>query len=71
MWRSRKFLTLVLDTVVSLATYFAAKLLAPEMAEHVLYVIAALQPVALAVIVMWGIEDAAAKRAGVFPPWEK
>ena len=71
MWRSRKFLTLILDTVVSLATYFATKALAPDMAEHVLYVIAALQPVALAVIVMWGIEDAAAKRAGDFRHWDR
>jgi hypothetical protein len=66
MWRSRKFLTLILDTAVSLAIYFTTKFVAPDLAEHVLFVIGALQPVALAVIVMWGVEDAAAKRSGTF-----
>jgi hypothetical protein len=70
MWRSRKFLTLVLDTVVSLVIFFVTRLLAPDLAEYVLYVLGALQPIVLAVIVMWGVEDAAAKRAGTFNPVE-
>lgn len=68
MWRSRKFLTLLLDTVISLSTYFVTRYVAPDYAKDVLFVIGALQPVALAVIVMWGVEDAAAKRAGNWPP---
>jgi hypothetical protein len=61
--RSRKFLTLCLDFFVSLVTYFAAKYLAPALAEDILFIIGGAQPVVLAVIVMWGVEDAALKRA--------
>ncbi len=67
--RSRKFLTLVMDAVVSLVIYFVTKYLAPAVADDVLFVIATLQPVVLAVIVMWGVEDAAEKRAGVPSGW--
>ena len=64
---SRKFLTLLLDTVVSLLVYFITRYVAPDYAKDVLFVIASLQPIVLAVIVMWGVEDASAKRAGNFP----
>ena len=64
LFRSRKFLTMVLDLVVSLVIYFVTKYLAPAVAEDVLFVVAGMQPVVLAVIVMWGVEDAAEKRAG-------
>ena len=67
MWRSRKFLTMLLDTVVALATYFITRFVAPDYAKDVLFVLGALQPVVLAVIVMWGVEDAAMKRAGILP----
>ena len=63
---SRKFLTLILDTVLSLTIYFVTRYVAPDVAKDVLYVLAALQPIVLAVVVMWGVEDAAAKRAGTF-----
>lgn len=66
MWRSRKFLTLILDTVVSLATLLLTTFLAPEHIEFALAIVAILQPVAIAVIVMWGIEDAAAMKAGIW-----
>ena len=66
-FRSRKFLTLILDTVISLVTYFVTRYVSPDYAKDVLFVLGALQPVVLAVIVMWGVEDAAAKRAGNFP----
>ena len=66
MFRSRKFLTLLLDTVISLVVYFVTKYAAPTAADDILFVIVGLQPVILAVIVMWGVEDAAAKRAGNF-----
>ena len=63
--RSRKFLTLILDTVVSLAIYFTTKYAAPMLAEDILMVIGLLQPIVLAVIVMWGVDDAAEKRNGL------
>ena len=67
LFRSRKFLTLLLDVVVSLATYFVGKYAMPEAADDILMVIAAMQPVVLAVIASWAIEDAADKLAGTFP----
>jgi len=66
LFRSRKFLTLLLDTAISLVTYFVAKYVSESAGRDVLYLIGAIQPVILAVIVMWGVEDAAAKRAGLF-----
>lgn len=66
LWQSRKFWTLLLDTVVSIAVYFVAALVAPRYAEYSLFLIGALQPVVLAVIAGWAWEDAAAKRAGTF-----
>ncbi len=61
---SRKFLTLILDTVVSVATYFIGKY-AGASSQDMLYLIAALQPVVLAMIVGTAVEDAAEKRAGI------
>ena len=66
MFRSRKFLTLLLDTAISLVTYFVAKYVSESAGRDVLFLIGAIQPVILAVIVMWGVEDAAEKRAGTF-----
>ena len=64
LFRSRKFLTMLLDLAVSFVVYFVTKYLAPTVADDVLFVVAGIQPVVLAVIVMWGVEDAAEKRAG-------
>ena len=71
MWRSRKFLTMLADVVFSLITYFVGRFVAPDYAKDILVVIAALQPVIIAVIAMWGIEDAAAIRAGVHPGYSR
>jgi hypothetical protein len=65
--RSRKFLLLVLDTVVSLLTYSITQLAAPDFAEFALYFIGALQPVFVAIIVAISYEDGQAKRAGNHP----
>lgn len=71
MFRSRKFLTLLLDTVVSILIFFVTKYAAPSLAEDILFLIGGLQPVVLAVVVMWGVEDAAAKRSGTFGDYKK
>ena len=65
LFKSRKFWLLILDTVVSLITYFVSKYMGAQGAD-VLFVIGVLQPVFIAVIVSIGVEDAAAKRAGTF-----
>jgi len=64
--RSRKFLVLVLDTVISMVVFFVGRYAAPEMAEDIGFLIAALQPVAVMLIGAIAYEDAAAKRAGAF-----
>ena len=66
LFRSRKFLTMLLDVVVGLVAYFIAKYAAEDIANDVMMVIGLMQPVVLAVIAGWAIEDAAAKRAGIF-----
>jgi len=63
--KSAKFMTLLVDTVVSLATFFIGKY-AGMRAEDLLYLIAAIQPVAMMMIGAIAYEDAAAKSAGNF-----
>lgn len=67
LFRSRKFLLLVLDTVIQLVTYFITKYAAPALAEDVLFFIGVQQPVWVAIIVAIAYEDGQAKRAGTFP----
>ena len=67
VWRSRKFLTLCADTLFSLVTLGLTAFLAPDKLEFALSVVGIIQPLAIAVVVMWGVEDAAAKRAGIWP----
>ena len=61
--KSRKFLLLVLDTVVALVLFFVGKYL-PVAAEDINFVIAALQPVFVSIIIAISIEDAAEKSTG-------
>ena len=65
--RSRKFLLLILDPVISFATYFIVKYAAPAFADDVLYVIGGIQPVFVVIIGAIAYEDGQAKKAGVFP----
>ena len=60
--KSAKFMTLALDTVVALATFFIGKY-AGASTEDLLFLIAAIQPVAMTMIGAIAYEDAAAKRA--------
>ncbi len=62
--QSRKFWLMVVDVVVSLATYFVVKYVAPEIAKDVMFLIGAMQPVVIALIVGIAVEDAATKRNG-------
>jgi len=64
--RSRKFLLLVLDTIISLVLFFVGKYASPNLAEDIKFIIAAYQPVFVAIIVAISVEDAAAKRSGTF-----
>ena len=66
LFKSRKFWTGILDLVISLVLFFTAKYLSESIAEDIKFVIAAVQPVFLAIIVGIAWEDAAAKRAGNF-----
>ena len=61
--KSRKFLVLLLDTVVSLVLYFSAKYLAAGAVEDIKTVILALQPVALVLIGAIAYEDGQAMKA--------
>ena len=64
--RSRKFLLLCLDTAISLVTFFVGTYAAPELSEDVKFVIAAYQPVFVALIAAIAYEDGQAKRNGNF-----
>ena len=64
--RSRKFWLMVLDIVISTITYFVTAYVAPEVAEQVIWVIGAWQPVIVALIVGIAVEDAAEKGAAQY-----
>ena len=59
--RSRKFLLLVLDTVVSVAALLIGQFIAPEAGELILSLVALIQPVFIAIIIGIAVEDAASK----------
>lgn len=71
LFQSRKFLTMLVDLVVSLATFFITKYAAPDLAKDVLFVIGSLQPVVIAMIASVAVEDAAAYKAGAHPNQNK
>lgn len=64
LFKSRKFYLMLVDVLVSLAGYFIGRYVSPDAAKDALFVIGALQPVVIAVIVGIAVEDAAQKRAG-------
>jgi len=65
LFKSRKFLTLVLDIVVSSLIFFIAKYNSPEALETVKFLILTYQPAVLFVINAWAQEDVAAINSGV------
>jgi len=66
LFRSRKFLLLLLDVAINTVVYFVGKYASPAIAEDVLFMIGIQQPVWVAVIVAIGYEDGQAKAAGNF-----
>lgn len=59
--RSRKFWLMILDVVISTVTFFVTKYASPELAEDIIWLIAAWQPVFVAIIIAIAQEDAAVK----------
>ena len=69
--KSRKFLIAVLDVVGSSVLYFVAKYAAPSLAEDVMFLIAAYQPVVLILIGGIAYEDGQEKRSNTYIPRER
>ncbi len=69
LWQSRKFLLLLLDTIISLILFGVSRAW-PGALPDVEVLIGLLQPVFVALITAIAIEDAAAKRAGYIPGFE-
>lgn len=65
LFASRKFLTLVLDVLLSLALYFVGKYGSASLFEDVKFLIASLQPVFIALIGAIAYEDVGKVKAGV------
>ena len=63
-WESRKFRIMLFDTVVAILVYAVSKFVAPLYSQDILWLIAAIQPVVLSLIVGIAVEDAAAMRDG-------
>jgi hypothetical protein len=57
--KSRKFWIMVVDVVISSATYFISKYVAPETGQDIIWLIASWQPVVYALVTGIATEDAA------------
>ena len=57
LFKSRKFLIMLVDVVVSITTYFVTKYSNPEAAKDVLFLIGAIQPVIIAVIASIAVQN--------------
>ena len=71
LFRSRKFLILMMDAVIALVLYFVTKYAGPSVTEDIKMVIGVLQLPVVAIIVAISLEDSAAMKAGMFLPDEK
>ena len=66
--RSRKFLVMLLDFLVSTILYFSVKYLNPSLSDDVKFLIGGQSLIAMAVIIGITVEDSAAKIAGKWTP---
>ena len=48
--RSRKFMIMLVDVIVSIAAYFTGKYMSPEASKDILFLIGSLQPIILVVV---------------------
>ena len=64
--KSRKFWLMILDVVISTITYFVTAYVAPDIAEQIIWIIGAWQPVIVALIIGIAVEDAAEKGASMY-----
>ena len=64
LFASRKFWLMILDVIVSTATYFITKYVAPEIGNDIILLIGSWQPVVIALITGIAVEDAAAIASG-------
>ena len=69
LFKSRKFMTAIVDLVASVILYFVGKYAVPAIAEDVVFMIGVMQPVFLLVIAGIAYEDGQAKASGMFKPW--
>lgn len=65
LFQSRKFWLTILDLFISLVMFFGAKYLSASLFEDIKFVIAAIQPVFVTIIVAIAVEDSANAKAGV------
>ena len=61
MLKQRKWKAILIDAIFAILIYWATNLIDPEMTQHVLFLIGALQPAIVAYILGVAHEDAAAK----------
>jgi hypothetical protein len=64
IWKSRKFWLGVADVLVSTAGYFVTKYVAPEIGNDILWLIATYQPVIIAIIASYTVQNVEAIRNG-------
>lgn len=67
IWKSRKFLTMLVDAVVSLIALYVTQFLPPEQASLVIQTVAIVQVPVLGYIASTAYEDGQALRAGAHP----
>lgn len=60
--KSRKFWIMVIDVVVSVTGYFVTKYAAPDAAKDVLFLIGSIQPIVIAVVASYTVQNITAMK---------
>ena len=64
LFQQRRFVTMLLDLVLSMALYFGAKYIAPSAFEDIKTVILAIQPIFLTVVAAYTVDNAQLTKQG-------
>lgn len=64
IWKSRKFWLAVADVLFSTAVYFVTQYAAPEVGKDILWLIGTYQPVVIALITSYTVQNVEAMRNG-------
>jgi len=64
LFQQRRFVTMLLDLILSMVLFFGAKYIAPSAFEDIKTVILAIQPIFLSIVAAYTVDNAQLNKAG-------